>query len=140
VGSRPVYVSGLHVYETYHPGAVVQIQGRNGDSDPWVTIWEGEPSVPEGSGIYNTSVGTISSTARVFRPPVKAPRGQLLSRFRLTLDTTAANGYNEIDAVMVLGDDVTGALVEDRVPLCSSLADTDCWYSCSANDVVNTDR
>jgi hypothetical protein len=31
-----VYVSGVHIYETYHPGAVVQIQGRDSDSSPWV--------------------------------------------------------------------------------------------------------
>lgn len=71
---------------------------------------------------------------------MKAPRAQLLSRFRLTLDTTAANGYNEIDAVKVLGDDATGSLVDDETPRCGSLADTHCWYQCSANDLLSTDR
>ena len=116
-----MYVAGVEIYETFHPGAVVKIEGRMDTNDPeWNVLWLGGPegNVPEGSSVYNPDTGLISSTARVFKPDVAAPRSKRLGEFRITLDTSMAEGYNEIDAVRILGDDDNGRPVDARFPNC----------------------
>eukprot|EP00976_Prorocentrum_cordatum_P052676 1062457-Prorocentrum_minimum.AAC.4 len=117
-----VYIAGVEIYETFHPGAVVKIEGRVDQNDPvWNVLWLGGPegNVPAGSSVYDPNTGIISSTSRVFKPDVAAPRSKRLGEFRLTLNTTMAEGYNEIDAVRILGDDDNGRPVDAREPICA---------------------
>ena len=47
--ARPVYVTGMTLYETNHPGAVTEIFGRRNQNTPWISIWTGAVSPPAGT-------------------------------------------------------------------------------------------
>ena len=73
VNSSAVYVTGIHIYETFHPGAVVKVEGF----DDWPRpvdpledeglLWEGPNDVPDGSGVYDPESGQISTVSRVYK-------------------------------------------------------------------------
>ena len=86
------------VYETNHPGAIIEVLGRRNAGAPWISIWSGAVSPPAGT---NQRVnGVVGSTARAWViPGVAAPRSERLQHFRLVLDSAAVLEHNEIDAV-----------------------------------------
>ena len=56
-----VHVSAIHIYETYHPGAVVKVSVKE-EGGTWVTLWEShQPIVFSESRIFkpNITVGLV---------------------------------------------------------------------------------
>lgn len=80
---------GINVYETSGPGAIVRVEALDPDSDEWTVLWEGEAQ-------------TGDTVVTVFSPELTAP-DFATDVIRLTLDTAAVPGWNEIDAVQLLG-------------------------------------
>lgn len=54
--STEVYPTGIRIYETYNPGAVVRIWAMC--QIGWVKLWEGDPQV-------------VGHTSRLFRPSLR---------------------------------------------------------------------
>ncbi len=84
-----VVPGAIRIVENYNPGAVVLIEAYDAASDTWVVLWEGE-------------AGPIEEAYRIFAPELTPP-DFATDRIRLTLDTDAVSGWNEIDAVQLLG-------------------------------------
>jgi len=84
-----VVPSAVNVYETFNPGALTAIQAYNTEAEEWVTLWEGE-------------AGPIEDTMRMFSPELTGV-DFATNGIRLVLDTSAVEGWNEIDAVELLG-------------------------------------
>ena len=75
----------IRIHESYNPGAVVKAEARGADG-AWQVIWRGGPSSREGAWL------TLE---------VEAPATRTI---RLTLDSAGVAGWNEIDAVELIGD------------------------------------
>lgn len=88
---RAVVPKEVRIYETLAPGAVSQVS-LFGERGEWVTGWAGDdPAAPNASGIY---VATIP-----MRPFVAT------DRIRIDIDSPRVSGWNEIDAVGLVGAD-----------------------------------
>ena len=85
----PVVPAGVAIVESYNPGAVVKVEVWDIDSGEWVTLYEGDAAPTE-------------EAYRVFRPTLASADFKTDS-IRLTLDTAAVPGWNEIDAVQLFG-------------------------------------
>jgi hypothetical protein len=83
----PVLPTRVRIHETYNPAAVVKIEARDGNGG-WTILWKGRDPVREGAGWAELDV-----TAR---QPVRT--------IRITLDSANVPGWNEIDAVELIGD------------------------------------
>ena len=81
---RPTQV---RVHETFNPGAVVRVEARD-EAGTWQPLWEGKSRTTE--------------TIRWFTIDI-APRFATRS-IRITLDSAGVPGWNEIDAVELVGD------------------------------------
>lgn len=78
----------IHIYESNAPGAVVKIEAFNAESEEWALLWEGnEPT---------------DAPSRIFSPEL-ASTDFATDRIRLTLDSANVMGWNEIDAVELVG-------------------------------------
>jgi len=86
---EPVRIHAVDVIETYNPGAVVGLEARDLDG-AWHILWEG--------------VAPVVAAPRSFRINVPADKRFMTKRIRLSLDTTKVPGYNEIDAVRLVGE------------------------------------
>ncbi|KAK3103876.1 hypothetical protein FSP39_022583 [Pinctada imbricata] len=85
---KKVFMEEMRIYETYHGGAIKQIQVLLPGSR-WMTIWE------------TTSVEVISQS-RIFSPqfePLLFPTDQI----KVAIDPSKANNYIGIDAIMMIG-------------------------------------
>jgi hypothetical protein len=80
--------TGVRIFESYNPGAVVRIEAFDLDEEEWVVLWEGQELTDE--------------PLRTFSPALDEAEFQT-DQLRLTLDTAAVGGWNEIDAVELLG-------------------------------------
>jgi hypothetical protein len=77
----------IRVHETYNAGAITKVQAKDA-SGAWRTIWEGAAAACE--------------TPRWFEVPV--PKAAWTTReVKITLDSKAVPGWNEIDAVELVG-------------------------------------
>lgn len=83
----PVFPSKVRVHETYCPGAIVKVEARD-DRGAWKVIWQGRHPVKEAGGWFE-----VETTGAL---PTRA--------IRLTLDSAGVSGWNEIDAVELVGD------------------------------------
>ncbi|XP_071803527.1 F-box/LRR-repeat protein 4-like [Asterias amurensis] len=96
--AEKVYPTEVRIYETYHPGAVVQIfacelyMNQNGQmvnhDVRWQLLWSGEPQ--------------LSSDARIFSPPLKKVKFAA-NLIRLVFHHLHLNYYTELDAVELVG-------------------------------------
>ncbi len=87
VYERAVEVAEVHVRETYNPGAVVKVTALTGGSEQ--VLWEGEePHAPAPNDVTFT-----------------VPPGIRASSIKVYLDTRRVPGWNEIDAVELVGRD-----------------------------------
>jgi hypothetical protein len=77
----------IRVHETYNPGAVVKIEGRD-EKLGWRVLWQGREPAHEGIRWLE----------------VDAAPGGAIQAIRLTLDSAGVAGWNEIDAVELVGD------------------------------------
>lgn len=99
------YVTAIEIYETFKPGAVIEIavtdNYQDNNTEPcyrdscsertsWTVLWSGEPQIglPEDSRVFTPSLCFT---------PVKA---QVV---RLVMDTAAVLGWNNYDAVALYG-------------------------------------
>lgn len=80
--------TGVRIFESYNPGAVTLVEAFNEEDDAWVALWEGEE--PSDADI------------RVFSPELETPEFKT-NRIRLTISSDLVPGWNEIDAVQLLG-------------------------------------
>ena len=85
---RAVRVDAVRIHETLAPGAVAKVEAFGPDRT-WVTLWEG--------------TSAVRPSPSFFEPPVAAT-SFATDRLRLTLDTNRVAGWNEIDAVELVGD------------------------------------
>lgn len=85
---RAVRVDGVRIHETLAPGAVAKVEALGPDRT-WVVVWEG--------------TSTVRPSPSFFEPTV-TPTAFATDRIRLTLDTNRVAGWNEIDAVELVGD------------------------------------
>lgn len=85
--AKALYPSLIRIHETYNPGAVVKVEARD-SAGSWQAIWEGRVFAPE-------------EKIRWFE--VRPTRRVATSVLRLTLDSRAIRGWNEIDAVELIG-------------------------------------
>jgi hypothetical protein len=83
----PAPINFVNVYETYHPGALSQIEVRNPYTGLFETVWTGAAAVaPEQSRLFTA----------IF-PMTAYP----VSEIRVTLSSQLVPGSNEIDAVSI---------------------------------------
>ena len=87
--AQPVIPVGLEIYESYNPGAVVRVEFFDLNTDEWVVAWEGTAE----------SAGLDFATFRPALISVNFATDQV----RLTVDEPSVSGWNEIDAVKLIG-------------------------------------
>ncbi len=80
---------GIQIHETYNPGAVVAVEAYDTANQQWTKLWEGK-------------AGVVDTPMRVFSPRL-TPAEFATATIRLVLDTSVVDGWNEIDAVQLLG-------------------------------------
>ncbi len=83
-----VVPSDVRIHETYNAGAVKQVLAKQ-PGGQWTVLWEG--TAPQGKA------------PRWFEPRIDMPRFRT-STIRIVLDTNRVGGWNEIDAVELIGD------------------------------------
>lgn len=82
---RPVRV---RIHETFNPGAVAKIEALDGE-EKWRVVWKGKDTTAGSPGVLDAPLDL----------PTFATRS-----LRITLDTAAVEGWNEIDAVQLIGE------------------------------------
>jgi len=82
----PVWISRVEIYETYNPGAItgIEIYDQKGGRH---LAWE----------------GTMESARTARISPIEMDADFPSDRIRITLDTRRVSGWNEIDAVALIG-------------------------------------
>ena len=80
--------TGVRIFESYNPGAVTLVEAYDADAGEWAVLWEGDSVTDE--------------DFRTFSPPLESV-DFLTNQIRLTLQTDLVSGWNEIDAVELLG-------------------------------------
>jgi hypothetical protein len=83
----PVLPVRVRIHETYNPGAVVKVEARDGKGG-WTLLWQGRDPVREGAGWCELDVAAPMAVRTI----------------RITLDSANVPGWNEIDAVELIGD------------------------------------
>ncbi|MBI4615264.1 MAG: DUF4200 domain-containing protein [Planctomycetes bacterium] len=77
----------IRVHESFNPGAVVRIEAQAGENAPLV-LWEGKDATAAPLGVLDVEL---------------APAPGPVRKIRLVLDTRLVAGWNEIDAVDLVG-------------------------------------
>ena len=85
----PVIPAGIEIYESYNPGAIVSIEVLDLNTDEWVVVWAG-------------TADTVGENVAIFSPALTSVEFAT-SQVRLTIDEPAVTGWNEIDAVKLIG-------------------------------------
>jgi hypothetical protein len=106
---RPVVVTSIDIYETYHPGAVVHIQGeRKGDSTKH-TLYKGEPhqaSLPAMSRIFSPELQCVPTPVDIIT---------------ITMDTNKSASWSELDAIQLKGYAIDGSQKKQKKGIFSAL-------------------
>jgi hypothetical protein len=79
----------VNIYENFNPGAVAAVEAYDAENDEWVALWEGEAEA-------------VEEPLRIFSPDLSPPNFAT-DTIRIVLDTDAVEGWNEIDAVELVG-------------------------------------
>jgi hypothetical protein len=87
---RAVRPDAIRIYETLNPGAVSQVLVRAPDGS-WEPLWSGEAPVREAPTVFSPALAGVRYAT---------------NEVRLVLDTNRVPGWNEIDAVELVGDGV----------------------------------
>lgn len=88
---RPVTPTHVRIHETFNPGAVRKVEARDGEGN-WQVLWEGNGSSAEPKRWLLLAFR---------RAPVTT------TTIRIVLDCSAVPGWNEIDAVELIGEPKT---------------------------------
>jgi hypothetical protein len=83
---RAVRVTQVRVRETYNPGAVSRIEAQD-SRGRWIVVWQGKDTTKEAPGWLD----------------VKIQKRVLTRKIRITIDSRSVPGWNEIDAVELIG-------------------------------------
>jgi hypothetical protein len=84
---RPVTPTHVRIHETFNPGAVRRVEARDGEGR-WKVLWEGNsPSAEPKRWLLLSFRGVPVATTTI----------------RVVLDTSSVPGWNEIDAVELIG-------------------------------------
>lgn len=88
--SRLQFVNSIKIYETYNPGAVVEVQIHNAESDSWEVVFSEEPvlDLPKESRINDISFPMTN---------------YLVDQVKIIMQTQKVSGWNEIDAIEISG-------------------------------------
>ena len=86
----PVRPTRVRVRESFNPGAVVKIEAQDPEKK-WQILWKGKDTTTESPGYLDISCGPPAFATRVLR---------------ITLDSASVPGWNEIDAVQLIGEPV----------------------------------
>ena len=86
--AKSVEIGEITIHETYNPGAVSRVSALMPDRSERV-IWQ----------------GTMSAEDGVIERAIKVPKGIRSDQIRVELDTSRVPGWNEIDAVELVGTD-----------------------------------
>lgn len=87
--AQAVIPTAIEIYESYNPGAVSRIEVLDPNTDEWRVVWEGVAD-------------TIGEEIAIFRPVLTAVDFATF-QVRLTIDEPSVPGWNEIDAVKLIG-------------------------------------
>lgn len=104
--ARAVKIKRLRIFETLASGAVSKVVAFDAQGDP-LTLWEGVAPSKPGIQIFEVVPSSSARSARV----------------RIYLDTTRVAGWNEIDAVELVGTDGSRQWAES--------AQASSWYAAS---------
>ena len=85
----PLVPAEINIYESYNPGAIFSVEVYDLANEEWVVVWEDEP-------------GPIDEPGRVLSIET-AGIDVVTDGVRIWLDTSAVEGWNEIDAVELRG-------------------------------------
>jgi hypothetical protein len=85
---RAVRVDGVRIHETLNAGAIAKVQAKAANG-MWETIWEGEAR---------------REPSPTWFEPIVRPTTFSTNTIRLVVDTNHVPGWNEIDAVELVGD------------------------------------
>lgn len=92
--TTPMQVSHIGIYETFNTGAVDTIYVRNASNGQWVIVWSGSAGAqPPASRIFEVSFELTSFNVDAVRIAINSP---------------VVNGWNEIDAVAIADETITG--------------------------------
>ena len=80
--------SRVRIHESFNPGAVVKVEVLDPEKK-WHEVWKGKDSTSESPGVLDVSLEPSTFATRTIR---------------ITLDTSAVEGWNEIDAVQLIGE------------------------------------
>ncbi|MCP5067230.1 MAG: hypothetical protein GY946_11750 [bacterium] len=92
----------VRVHETFNPGAIIRVEGRAAGSE-WIVLWEGGPKATQAPRWFEPTLAEVETA---------------VATIRLTLDTNAVKGWNEIDAVQLVGDGQAHYATEARCSSC----------------------
>lgn len=84
-----VYLLGIEIYETYHPGAVVKISCKDMRGQ-WIVVYEGAPQQSK-----------LPHASRIFKPALA--KTLITREVRIDMNTRDSASWSEIDAVKVIG-------------------------------------
>ena len=87
---KPIYAHGINVRETYNPGTLIKMELKDG-SGVYHTVWSGNDPSNGISGKISWSNITFTQTKYLTRS------------VKLFFDTSLVPGWNEIDAVELIG-------------------------------------
>ena len=85
---RPVNPTAVRIRETFNPGAVTKVEAQDGGGT-WHTVWAGKDGTKDCPGWLTVTLEVPEWTTR---------------KIKLTLDSAAVPGWNEIDAVELIGE------------------------------------
>ena len=88
--NQAVFPLEVRVHETYNPGAVIKLEARD-EKGKLHVLWEGADTTEKAPAYLELKV------------PLKEDGAFRTDCMRLTLDTDQVSGYNEIDAVELIG-------------------------------------
>lgn len=86
---QAVRPDGVRIRESFNPGAITRIEARVGDR--FETLWSGRASPAPAPSFFEPPIDTTAEPVRTLR---------------IVLDTDRVKGWNEIDAVELLGDGI----------------------------------
>jgi hypothetical protein len=78
----------IRIHESFNPGAVTTIEALDAGKK-WQVLWKGKDATTDSPGILDIALDPTTFATRVIR---------------ITLDTSNVEGWNEIDAVQLIGE------------------------------------
>ena len=88
---RAVVPDAVRVHETFNAGAIARVEAKRADGSGYDVLWEGTATQAEAPNWFE---------------PVLAAAPSPISTIRVVLDTDRVKGWNEIDAVGLVGDGI----------------------------------